>query len=139
MPILACIFKPHPDCSWSDARRRVEWLALARGRMDTAGMIGTLVGLIAGGVIALLWLESRAAQETARAGCVRACSRSGVQLLDQSVALKRLRLRRHDSGRIGLLRRYAFEFSTNGADRHPGTIELHGARVLWVSLPLPEA
>jgi hypothetical protein len=100
-------------------------------------MIGTLVGLLALGAVALLWFESRAAAETARGGCIRACSRAGVQLLDHSVALRRLRLRRHESGRVGLLRRYAFEFSTNGSDRHPGNIELHGERILWVSLPLP--
>lgn len=100
-------------------------------------MFGTLAGLIALGAVALLWFESRAAAEMARSGCVRACERAGVQLLDHSVALRRLRLRRQDSGRIGLVRRYAFEFSTNGADRHPGSIELHGERILWVSLPPP--
>ncbi|HRQ64876.1 MAG TPA: DUF3301 domain-containing protein [Xanthomonadaceae bacterium] len=102
-------------------------------------MIGTLAGLVALGAVALLWFASRAAAERARAGCVRACSRAGVQLLDHSVALHRMRLRRHDSGHIGLVRRYAFEFSTDGADRHPGSIELHGERILWISLPLPEA
>jgi hypothetical protein len=100
-------------------------------------MTATLLALSSLAAVVLLWLDFRAAAERAQAGCLRACGQAGVQLLDSSVALSRVRLRRRSNGRVGLLRRYVFEFSTDGADRHPGSIELHGRQVLWVRLPLP--
>jgi hypothetical protein len=57
------------------------------------------------------------------------CKKTGVQLLDESVALSRLRLGRCLRGRPGLLRRYAFEFTVTGERRYAGFVELHG-RVL---------
>lgn len=70
------------------------------------------------------------------------CQRSDVQLLDESIALSRIRLARNRNGRLGLVRRYAFEFTVTGERRYPGHIELHGAQLLQVELaphPFPGA
>lgn len=68
-------------------------------------------------------------------GLVRShCGKADVQLLDESIALIRLRPGRNRSGRIGLIRRYGFEFTVTGEHRYPGYIELHGAQLLNLEL-----
>ncbi|WP_193074557.1 DUF3301 domain-containing protein [Pseudomonas sp. FME51] len=62
------------------------------------------------------------------------CQRTHVQLLDESIALNRLRLGRGRHGRPGLLRRYGFEFTVTGERRYAGFIELHGSALLKIEL-----
>lgn len=62
------------------------------------------------------------------------CKKAGVQLLDESVALSRLRPGRSLRGRPGLLRRYAFEFTVTGERRYTGFVELHGQFLQRVEL-----
>lgn len=72
----------------------------------------------------------------------RHCSKADVQLLDESIALIRIRPGRNRSGRVGLIRRYGFEFSVTGERRYPGYIELHGGKLLNLELaphPFPGA
>lgn len=102
-------------------------------------MLGTLIALVAIAAGSLAWLQARAAAELARGACVRACRDAGVQLLDHSVALASLRLRRRDDGWIALLRRYDFEFSTDGSDRLPGRLEMLAGRIRWIRLTEPPA
>ena len=72
----------------------------------------------------------------------RHCNQAGVQLLDESVALNRLRPARGRHGRPGIRRRYAFEFTVTGERRYPGFVELHGQTLMKVELaphPFPGA
>lgn len=62
------------------------------------------------------------------------CQRTGVQLLDESVALSRIRPGRGRYGRPGISRRYAFEFTVTGERRYPGFVELHGPTLMRVEL-----
>ncbi len=62
------------------------------------------------------------------------CQKAGVQLLDESVALNRLRPGRGRFGRPGLVRRYAFEFTVTGERRYNGFVELHGETLQKVEL-----
>lgn len=64
----------------------------------------------------------------------RHCKQAGVQLLDESVALDRLRPARGRYGRPGISRRYAFEFTVTGERRYPGFVELHGPTLMKVEL-----
>lgn len=64
----------------------------------------------------------------------RHCKQAGVQLLDESVALNRLRPGRGRHGRPGIRRRYAFEFTVTGERRYPGFVELHGPTLMKVEL-----
>ena len=59
-----------------------------------------------------------------------------MQLLDQTVALQRLRIRRGDDGRLHWLRRYRFELSTNGSDRHTDRWIVMQDRLVAHSLPM---
>ncbi|MFZ2289082.1 MAG: DUF3301 domain-containing protein [Halopseudomonas yangmingensis] len=62
------------------------------------------------------------------------CNKADVQLLDESIALSRLRIARDAAGRINLVRRYIFEFTVTGERRYTGFIELHGNRLLRIEL-----
>jgi hypothetical protein len=95
--------------------------------------------ILAFGAGAALWTDSRRAAELARQLGLEACTRSGVQLLDQSVSLHRIALRRAASGWLQLLREYHFEYSRDGTDRNRGGLALQGNRLVWVSVPEPRA
>jgi hypothetical protein len=57
-----------------------------------------------------------------------------VQLLDQTVSLTRIRIARVD-GLPTLVRRYGFEISLDGSDRHRGHLDLEGHALGAWSLP----
>lgn len=82
------------------------------------------------------WLDAMRARETAMAVVRRACSQHGVQLLDETVALVRLRLGRDASGHVGWRRRFRFEFSDEGDNRRCGEVELLGRQVTMLYLEM---
>jgi hypothetical protein len=83
-----------------------------------------------------VWQAALRARERARQFAHALCAEAHVQLLDQTVSLQRLRIRRGDDGRLHWLRRYRFELSTNGSDRHHGTLDLMEDRLISHSLPM---
>lgn len=78
--------------------------------------------------VVVLWFDSAGARERARALGKATCRRLGVQLLDDTVGLRRLRVGRNPQGRVCLVREFGFEFSPDGATRLPGMIRLRGRR-----------
>lgn len=95
-----------------------------------------LLLLVLFAVILWYWRDSLAAREATVAAARRTCESVGVQLLDQTVSLtgRKPTLR---GGALRLRRRYEFEFSTNGSDRHPGRAETVGHHVVAVHLEDP--
>lgn len=87
--------------------------------------------------LGLLWHAALRARERAIAYARRLCAGHGAQMLDQSVALQALRPLLRD-GRLRLVRRYGFELSYAGDDRHAAQLTLVGGRLLNYSLPLRE-
>jgi hypothetical protein len=85
-----------------------------------------------------LWQAALKARERARALGHELCARAQVQLLDQTVALQRLGLARGTDGWLHLRRRYRFELSTDGTDRHHGSLDMFDGTLQGYSLPLPE-
>ncbi|AOU98935.1 hypothetical protein BI364_14095 [Acidihalobacter yilgarnensis] len=77
-----------------------------------------LLGIL--GALVWWWLASLRAREAALKACRRACAREQVQLLDETVAVRRLGLARDSSGRVRVRRSYGFEFSVDGHDRRQG-------------------
>lgn len=75
------------------------------------------------------WRDSLGAREQACAASSRACRQSNMQLLDDTVALERLWLRRDRDGRLKLERLYLFEFTDTGLIRRVGSVLLVGWRV----------
>lgn len=97
--------------------------------------------MLAGTIGAWIWrglgLRDRALQLVRRH-----CTNAKVQLLDESIALTRLRLGRGRFGRPGLVRSYSFEFTVTGERRYAGFIELHGSALRKIELaphPFPDA
>lgn len=82
------------------------------------------------------WSASRAAAERAETLGRNACRAAGVQWLDQSVHETRIRLCRHENGRLGLERTFRFDYSLNGDDRHSGRLVLRGERLVSFSGPV---
>jgi hypothetical protein len=85
--------------------------------------------ILALGLGALLWVDALRARERALAAGRRACERSGVQFLDETVAGASVRLARDADGRVRLQRTYTFEFSDTGDNRRQGSIVVLGADV----------
>lgn len=86
------------------------------------------------GALAWYWYAGLHAREQAVAASRRACQDAGLQFLDDSVVLRRLRLARNDAGHVQLQRDFHFEFSDTGDNRRPGVVRMLGERVEWVSL-----
>lgn len=95
-------------------------------------LILALLALI--GAALLAWRHTMHARETAIAACRRACAEAEVQLLDDTVALRRLRPCRSRRGALALERVYLFEFSRDGRLRERGSVVLRGLRVSHVYL-----
>jgi hypothetical protein len=62
------------------------------------------------------------------------CEKVGVQLLDQNVILKRIRIKTSPYSLLALQRHYAFEFSSIGDYRYKGVIHLLGKRMVRIEL-----
>ncbi len=91
-----------------------------------------LLGVL--GALAWYWYTGMQAREQAIAVGRRACGDSGLQFLDDSVALSKTRFARNSSGQLQFRRDYRFEFSDTGNNRRPGMVRMLGERVEWVSL-----
>jgi len=62
------------------------------------------------------------------------CARNGLLLLDDNVALRRIRLLADSLGRKRLARLYHFEFTVTGEQRHLGCITLFGRHLGGIEL-----
>lgn len=82
------------------------------------------------------WHDSLRAREQVLSACARACRNADVQLLDQTVALARLRLVR-EHGRLVPARDYAFEFTVDGSERWQGRVRLVGRRIDQLQMDTP--
>ncbi|MCG6117697.1 MAG: DUF3301 domain-containing protein [Aquimonas sp.] len=85
------------------------------------------------------WMRARDAAELARQHGARACEQAGVQLLDHTVALVKMGVRRDESGRLRVLRQYRFDYSRDGSDRMSGGLALLGLKLQWITAPDPPA
>lgn len=88
---------------------------------------------------AWFWMDSLQARDAALDAARRACEAENVQLLDWTVAVRRLRPARDEDGRLRLQRTYEFEFSDTGNNRIPGSLTLLGRQLLAIHLPVQQA
>jgi hypothetical protein len=97
-----------------------------------------VLGLAFLALVAHLWQDGLRARERALAAARRACQELDVQLLDQTVALRRLALERGPTGWLRLRREFGFEFSAEGTERRAGSAVVVAGRVESVHLDHPE-
>lgn len=86
-------------------------------------------------VIGMAWHTALAAREAARFHARALCRRARLQLLDETVALERLRPRRDQHGRWCIERRYRFEVSREGHERLPADLHMVGTQLVGYRLP----
>lgn len=73
-----------------------------------------------------IWVYNRRVQESAYKAAQKACQDAAVQNLDGYVALKKIYFDKDSDGKLRFLRRYQFEFATDGAQRYVGHIVMRG-------------
>jgi hypothetical protein len=71
-----------------------------------------------------LWLDGLRARDLALTVARQQTTRLGLQLLDDTVALQRVRLVRTEGGWLMLARRFRFEFTETGDNRREGVVIL---------------
>lgn len=76
---------------------------------------------------AWFWFDSISARERAISSSRELARRCGLQLLDETVACRRLRFGRNSRGRLQLMRTYEFEVSASGSERLSCQLVLLGA------------
>jgi hypothetical protein len=82
------------------------------------------LALLAAGTV--FWIDTLRAREAALLAGRAACERYGLMLLDDTVAVTRMRFARNAEGRLRVARTYGFEFSDTGNNRRHGVIALVG-------------
>ncbi|WP_341936668.1 DUF3301 domain-containing protein [Marinimicrobium sp. C2-29] len=87
-------------------------------------------------VVLVIYYSWRAfqAKDLAFAAARRHCDEMEVQMLDQSVYLRRLWIKRDSRGRPGLWRAFYFEFTVTGGDRYFGRVLMLGRHIQGVEL-----
>lgn len=99
--------------------------------------MNNLLAILALLLLGWFWLDSLRARELAIGICHAACEQRGVQFLDQTVALRRLAVRRTQDG-LRLRRVYRFDFSEEGVGRRNGYLVILGLDLESLSLGLPD-
>jgi hypothetical protein len=99
--------------------------------------VSNLLLLLVLGAIVGLWLKLSVARERAMREARQQCQQHGLQLLDETVGLRGVRLRRVN-GLHRLERCYSFEVSIDGHDREPGRLWMLGDSLSSLSLPTIE-
>jgi len=94
----------------------------------------TLAVMVIGLALVVLWLDTTDARDLARIKARRACQELGVQLLDQTVALRHTRIRRLNTGWLTIERCFGFEFSETGNDRNRGELRLRCGQATQIVL-----
>jgi hypothetical protein len=101
------------------------------------GDFATLFLLLFLVVIAIAWLRLSRARDRAIQEARSRCQQHGLQLLDETVGLSGLRLRRYGDQRV-VERRYSFEVSIDGDDREAGHLWMIGHTLTALILPTIE-
>lgn len=91
--------------------------------------LAEVLGLLALCAGVWLWLDSIKVREVGVGAARHACRQEGVQLLDDTVVFRSLRLARDGDGRLKLQRVYDFEYSSTGNNRFRGSVMLLGQEV----------
>ena len=80
------------------------------------------------------WLDGIRAKENATTHAKAACKKVLIEFLDDTVLIKKVRLRRNTQGHLSIYREYEFEFSTTGEFRYKGRVRLLGEYLIDVEM-----
>ena len=94
-------------------------------------MIWAIAFLLA---LAWFWMDSLRSREQAQRSCEKLCQQRGVQFLDATVAVRRIRPQRDHNGRMKFARWYNFEYTDTGDNRRSGQVMVLAGRVSLLSM-----
>lgn len=80
------------------------------------------------------WRHSLQLKERAYRAARKRCEELNLQLLDDSVYLRRIRPKRNHHGRLVLARQFQFEFTVSGGERYRGYVLMLGPLLQAVEL-----
>ena len=80
------------------------------------------------------WLDSIRSKENATSHAKMACKNVLIEFLDDTVLIKKIRLRRNTQGHLSIYREYEFEFSSTGEFRYKGKVTLLGKYLVDVDM-----
>ena len=80
------------------------------------------------------WFDGIRAKENATIHAKAACKKVLIEFLDDTVLIKKIRLRRNTQGSLLLYREYEFEFSSTGEFRYKGIVRLLGNHLIDVEM-----
>lgn len=84
-------------------------------------------------IVTLFWWRTHEIKQIAHRLAKRHCGEMEVQFLDDSVVLRRIRLKYHN-GHVSLLRTFQFEFATKGDARYQGEMIFAGFKLQTIEL-----
>ena len=84
------------------------------------------------------WWQLNKAREVAEKQAKKLCAQENVQLLDGTVSLSKLSLKKRSLLEYQLEKHFKFEFSAYGSERRTGSIVLQGLQQQYVFMDLPE-
>lgn len=96
--------------------------------------LGDVALLLALAGAAIWWWRGYAVKEAALRATRLHCKAMDVQLLDESVAMRGLWLKRDRGGSVRVRRSFEFEFTSTGDDRYHGCTIMLGRRVESIHL-----
>ena len=96
--------------------------------------LGELLWVMIIGAGLVYWWKSQGLKALALRATRQHCKHYDVQLLDESLVLRKVSLGRNERGLPALRRMYLFEFTATGQERNGGTTSLVGNRVVTVQL-----
>lgn len=85
-------------------------------------------------ILIFYWLDSIRAKENATQFAKDRCKKFLLEFLDDTVLIKKVRLRRNFKGHISIYREYVFEFSSTGECRYNGQVRLLGQHLIDVEM-----
>ena len=96
-------------------------------------MLGWIVFLTLCALLYLFWSRQQQTKAMTLTAVRRHCQQEEVQLLDDTLVLSGMALRRGPGG-IRLQRHYQFEFSSTGDERYQGQVTLAGRHIIGLRL-----
>ena len=85
-------------------------------------------------LLVYIWYETLRLREYVLIKCQQICRESQLQLLDHTIALTAMSIKRRPGNGLRLYRCYGFEYSINGTERLRGYVDMAGRKILAVRM-----
>jgi len=86
--------------------------------------------IILAGIVLAIWWNGLGAKEIARAKGKQLCEQAGLLFLDDTVYLYKLRICLYKKQKLGIYRRFVFEFASDGEVRYQGYVDMFGHHII---------